>query len=513
LEEEGKEGEEGEEEGGSEERWEETGLQHILFNIASSKGSFAKRAQYLRAWWRAEEDSLRGYVWVDDVAGIPKALRCRAGRGGGGVGGGGVPPVRVSSSAAHLSYRGSGLRDYVRMARIVVDAYRLRERRVRWYVMGDDDTFFSPHAMAAFLQQYDHRVPLYLGAASETHGQNVEFTRGMAFGGAGFAISAALARALSEGEGAGEDGMDTCLERHAELRGSDDRVASCVGELGIALTPSPGFHQCDLRHSLFGLLMSHPLQPLLSLHHFDELDPILRPAGIADKAAGLATLAERIRPDPVGFAQLAVCGDGANWTAAISWGFAIKIYPGARLLSELERVERTFVSYRWRGEAQSFTFDTRPSEPDALENRACGLPFTMYATHVGQFPQLQQLQPPFNVTQRPISSPGFNGTLAGSRGASSSEISKEQVPLVSVYNRTSRSTALDRSHCPLPIQRVTSARIIRPHGPMRLGDGLKHEGEGTGWSGPNLRRQRCSRIEINSEKPDELTLTIWLEDF
>ncbi|CAI5518738.1 unnamed protein product [Closterium sp. Naga37s-1] len=191
------------------------------------------------------------------------------------------------------------------MARVVVDAYRLGEKDVRWYVMGDDDTFFSPHALAAFLQQYDHRALLYLGSASETHMQNVEFTRSMGFGGTGFAVSAALAKALSAG-----DGMDPCLERHTKLRGSDERMAACISELGVSLTVAPGFHQCDLHHSLFGLLMSHPAQPLLSLHHFDIMDPILKPVGIENRAQGLATLVKRIRPDPVGFAQLAVCGDG-----------------------------------------------------------------------------------------------------------------------------------------------------------------------------------------------------------
>ncbi|CAI5531873.1 unnamed protein product [Closterium sp. Naga37s-1] len=381
-----------------------------------------------------------------------------------------------------------GLREYLRLARIVVDAYRLGEKGVRWallsfenaakmlypipspplsprspftptcrYVMGDDDTFFSPHAITAFLGQYDHRTPLYLGAPSETHYQNVANTHGMAFGGGGFAISAALARMLSEGGAmdaclerhatvwgsdervascVGELGpisaalarmlstdgaMDACLERHAAVWGSDERVASCVGELGIggggfaisvalarmlstdgsmdvclerhapvwrelwvsaciaetggishvgrhtspgfhqidlddslllppdrsgreslwaphgappapaafppaphldsippllpplpqvSLTPTPGFHQVDLGGSLFGLLMAHLLQPLLSLHHLDFVDPLLLPAGTADRAEGLAALAERMRPDPVGFAQLAVCGDG-----------------------------------------------------------------------------------------------------------------------------------------------------------------------------------------------------------
>ncbi|CAI7778051.1 unnamed protein product [Closterium sp. NIES-53] len=282
------------EKGEGEEEQGESQLRHVMFNIASSRATFPYRRAYLRSWWRpgGQEEEIRGYVWVDDVAAVPHDVALD-------------PPVRASSDTSHLSYRSTGLREYLRLARIVVDAYRLGETSVRWYVMGDDDTFFSPHAITTFLGQYDHNTPLYLGAPSETHYQNVANTHGMAFGGGGFAISAALARMLSDG-----GAMDACLERHAAVWGSDERVASCVGELGVSLTPTPGFHQVDLGGSLFGLLMAHPLQPLLSLHHLDFVDPLLLPAGIADRAEGLATLAERIRPDPVGFAQLAVCGDG-----------------------------------------------------------------------------------------------------------------------------------------------------------------------------------------------------------
>ncbi|CAI5469919.1 unnamed protein product [Closterium sp. Yama58-4] len=497
-------GKEEEEEKGEEE--EETGVRHILFNIASSNASFSKRVRYIRAWWRPEigaasasasasssasasaaEERLRGYVWVDHVANISKALQCGAG---------GTPRVRVSSSTEHLSYRGKAIRDYVRMARVVVDAYRLGEKNVRWYVMGDDDTFFSPRAIAAFLQQYDHRAPLYLGSTSETHMQNVDFTRTMAFGGAGFAVSAALAEALSAGEG-----MDPCLERHAKLRGSDERVAACVGELGVSLTLAPGFHQCDLHKSLFGLLMSHPAQPLLSLHHFDIVDPILKPLGIKSRAQGLAALAQRIRPDPIGFAQLAVCGDGSD--SCRSWSgqsarlsrltppphpfappstYCLHVSPSLphgpwqeRQLSELERAERTFESFRWHKRGPAFTFDTRRKEPNAPTYRPCGLPFTLYANHVGP---LQQH--PLNDTRHlndtlPHNASGDFGVASQPRAAGSGR-GKEQMPLVSVYNRIPLGkTAPDRSHCPLSISRITSAYVIRPEGPMRIEGGMDRQ--------------------------------------
>ncbi|GJP52968.1 hypothetical protein CLOM_g12122 [Closterium sp. NIES-68] len=456
--------EDGEEQG-------ETKLWHVMFNIASSRATFPHRRTYLRSWWRSG-GGVRGYVWVDDVAAVPHDVAAD-------------PPLKASSGTSHLSYRGTGLREYLRLARIVIDAYRLGEKGVRWYVMGDDDTYFSPHALAAFLQQYDHRTPLYLGAPSETHYQNVAISHGMAFGGGGFAISAALARMLSD-----NGAMDACLERHAALWGSDERVANCAGELGVSLTPTTGFHQIDLGGSLFGLLMAHPLRPLLSLHHLDFVDPLLLPAGVADRAEGLATLAERIRPDPVGFAQLAVCGDGAHWTAAISWGFAIKIYPGARLLSDLVRAERTFYSFVGSADPTAFTFDTRLPEDDAPPHELCSLPFTMYASHVGQI--VTNTSSPTEVQRLNMGSP-----------------KESNAGVVSVYNRTSFLRRLDRSHCPLSISKVMSARIIRPHGPMRMGNVHKF----LGWSGPNLRRQRCARVELDGDKKmDGLTLTVWLED-
>ncbi|CAI5990385.1 unnamed protein product [Closterium sp. NIES-64] len=258
--------------GQGEEEQGETQLRHVMFNIASSRATFPYRRAYLRSWWRpgGQEEEIRGYVWVDDVAAVPHDEAVD-------------PPVRASTNTSHLSYRGTGLREYLRLARIVVDAYRLGEKDVRceppelqghgaeglfaagenhvshltyrgtglreylrlsrivvdayrlgekgvrWYVMGDDDTFFSPRAITAFLGQYDHKTPLYLGAPSETHYQNVANTHGMAFGGGGFAISAALARMLSDG-----GAMDACLERHTTVWGSDERVASCVGELGVS---------------------------------------------------------------------------------------------------------------------------------------------------------------------------------------------------------------------------------------------------------------------------------------
>jgi hypothetical protein len=68
--------------------------------------------------------------------------------------------------------------------------------------------------------------------------------------------------------------QDGCIERYPALYGSDDRIHACMSELGVPLTRHPGFHQCDLWGDVLGLLGAHPVAPLVSLHHFDFLQPV-----------------------------------------------------------------------------------------------------------------------------------------------------------------------------------------------------------------------------------------------
>ena len=80
------------------------------------------------------------------------------------------------------------------------------------------------------------RFSSYIGSNSESYKQNWFFGFGMAFGGAGFAISSSLAKVLA-------NVFDSCIERYPHLYGSDGRVYSCITELGVGLTHEPGFHQ------------------------------------------------------------------------------------------------------------------------------------------------------------------------------------------------------------------------------------------------------------------------------
>lgn len=41
----------------------------------------------------------------------------------------------------------------------------------KWYVIGDDDTMFSPLALAQLLSSYNHEEEIYIGTRSEKEGQ------------------------------------------------------------------------------------------------------------------------------------------------------------------------------------------------------------------------------------------------------------------------------------------------------------------------------------------------------
>lgn len=203
-----------------------TTLDHIVFGIASSKNSWQKRKDYVKLWWK-NNNAMRGCVFLDSLPDEKDPSRNDTS----------LPRLCVSEDTSRFRYtcRG-GLRSAIRVAHVVVETVALNHSNVRWYVFGDDDTVFFPENLVKTLSKYDHGLWYYIGAHSEIYEQNRLFGFGMAFGGAGFAISSSLAKVLAKV-------FDSCLERYPHLYGSDGRVYSCLAELGVGLTHEPGFHQ------------------------------------------------------------------------------------------------------------------------------------------------------------------------------------------------------------------------------------------------------------------------------
>lgn len=335
-----------------------TSVQHIVFGIASNKNSWPKRKDYVRMWWRPHH--MRGCVFLesppppDDQNNSTNYKDL-------------LPPVCVSEDTSQFryTYRG-GLRSAIRVARVVSETVALNHSDVRWFVFGDDDTLFFPDNLAKTLSKYDHELWYFIGTNSESYVQNKFFSFNMAFGGAGFAISYPLAKVLAKV-------FDSCLERYPHLYGSDGRISACLAELGVALTREPGFHQMDISGSMFGILASHPLAPLVSLHHLDFTEPIF-PNMTTTKA--LQHLVEAANVDPQRILQHTVCYDRwYSWTISISWGYAVQVFGNHVFLPDVVRTQETFKS--WKNVNGMFNFDTREHHPDP-----CRRPTTFFLDRV-----------------------------------------------------------------------------------------------------------------------------------
>ncbi|GKV21321.1 hypothetical protein SLEP1_g31311 [Rubroshorea leprosula] len=320
-----------------------TRLEHIVFGISSDSNSWRSRKDYVELWWKSNR--MRGCVFLESP---PRR----------NISDSSLPPVCVSEDTSRFRYTYRwGYRSAIRIARVVKETVLLNHSNVRWYVFGEDDTVFFPENLVKTLRKYDHRLWYYIGANSEIYEQNHAFGFEMAFSGAGFAISASLAEVLA-------NIFDSCIERYPHLYGSESRIYNCLAELGVGLTREPGFHQLDVSGNAFGLLASHPLTPLVSLHLMDHIDPIF-PNMTRSKA--MEHLLKAANVDSERILQQTVCYDRwFSWTISVTWGYAIQVHSRHVFLPDLLPAEETFRKLKLKSNNISgvYTFNTREYHPD-----------------------------------------------------------------------------------------------------------------------------------------------------
>ncbi|XP_060175459.1 uncharacterized protein LOC132606127 isoform X1 [Lycium barbarum] len=318
-----------------------TNISHIVFGIGGSARTWKDRKHYSQLWWKP--NITRGFVWLDEEP-EPNTTWSDA-----------SPPYRISSDWKKFKFTSS--QSAVRISRVVVDSFRVGLPNARWFVMGDDDTVFFTENLVTVLGKYDYRQMYYIGGSSESVEQNVMHAYDMAFGGGGFAISYPLAAELVRI-------MDECLNRYFNFYGSDQRVWACVGELGVSLTRESGFHQIDIREDPFGLLAAHPMAPLVSLHHLDDVQPLFPNQS---QLESLRTLTTAYKVDPARTMQQCFCYyHNYKWSISVSWAYAVQIYPWLLSAKDLETPLQTFRTWRsWSN--GPFTFNTRPMSSEPCE--------------------------------------------------------------------------------------------------------------------------------------------------
>ncbi|XP_010250871.1 PREDICTED: uncharacterized protein LOC104592979 [Nelumbo nucifera] len=324
---------------------EELSLKHIVFGIAGSKQLWKRRKEFVKLWWRPKD--MRGHVWLEENFGNDHDDN----NGDGDDDSSSLPPIMVSEDISRFRYTNpTGHPSGLRIARIIMESFRLGLSDVRWFVLGDDDTIFNPDNLVDVLNKYDSSEMVYIGSPSESHSANTYFSHSMAFGGGGIAISYPLAEALS-------NNLDECLERYPKLYGSDDRLHACITEIGVPLTREHGFHQWDIRGNAHGLLSAHPIAPFISIHHVEAVDPFY--SGMSS-LEGLKLFTRAMRADPRVFLQRSICYDRIRrLTFSVSLGYVVQVFPNIVLPRELERSEQTYSAWNRISHRNEFDFDTR----------------------------------------------------------------------------------------------------------------------------------------------------------
>ncbi|KAI3992259.1 hypothetical protein MKX01_029980 [Papaver californicum] len=350
-----------------------TNISHVVFGIGGSTKTWANRSHYAELWWKP--NVTRGYVWLDETPN--------------GTGPENSLPYRVSDDVSKRFKYGSMSAN--RIARIVLESYRLGLKNVRWFVMGDDDTVFFTENLVTVLAKYDHNQMYYIGGNSESVEQDINHSYTMGYGGAGFAISYPLAEQLVKV-------LDGCIDRYSYMWGSDQRVGACMNEIGVPLTKELGFHQVDIHGDPYGLLAAHPVAPLVSLHHLDYLNPIFPTS--TSQIDSLERLMDAYKMDPGRTLQQSFYHDWQrNWSLAVSWGYTVQIYPWFVGDDLLRTAFQTFLTWgSWRN--GTFTFNTRP-----MSSEPCERPLVYFLNNVNNGSEIGENHETFTSYKRFVYEP------------------------------------------------------------------------------------------------------------
>ncbi|KAL2557257.1 hypothetical protein Fot_01996 [Forsythia ovata] len=331
-----------------------TNLSHLVFGLLGSEKAWHQRKAYIESWWRPKVT--KGYLYLDE----PPTGELRPWSTV-------WPPYRVSDDLTKLLQETKAQAPVmIRMVHGVMEVFReLKDNEnIRWIVMGDDDSIFFVENMVDVLAKYDHTKYYYLGGQSEFIMSNFWYSFNQGFGGAGFMLSYPLAKALAKD-------MEGCLRRYAHFTSADKITFACIADIGVNLSPQKGSHQIDLRGDISGFLSSHPKSPLMSLHHFNGVQPIFPSM---DRFESTRHLMKAANVDQSRMLQQTICYHRQHkWSFSISWGYSVHIYERVMPRSYLQNPIETFQMWSEMLSPPYYMFNTR-----VLSNYSCEAPHVFF---------------------------------------------------------------------------------------------------------------------------------------
>ncbi|XP_009623627.1 uncharacterized protein LOC107762682 [Nicotiana tabacum] len=387
-----------------------TNISHLLFGLLGSEKAWHHRISYVESWWRP--NITKGYLLLDfppkgDL--LPWSINS--------------PPYKISDDVPKLVEETKHVDPTVlRLVHGIMEVFREEHEGLRWLVMGDDDSVFFVDNMVDILAQYDHTKYYYFGGHSEFILSNYWYSFNQGFGGAGFILSYPLAKALA-------NNMMSCLKRYAHLKAADRTTMTCIADIGVNLSPLQGIHQIDLRGDLSGFLSSHPKSLLMSLHHFDMVEPIFPSL---DRAHSGFHLLNAANYDQSRMLQQTICHKrSSNWTFSVSWGYSAHIYEKIMPRSWIQNPIETFKTWNKSPRPPHYMFDVRSPSLDPCE-----------APHVFFFKSVERNPRNEIVTIYTRGWPRGIGACL-----SSGNYSAEYVSEIHVYSPATKRIEIDRCEC------------------------------------------------------------------
>ncbi|XP_042022135.1 uncharacterized protein LOC121769402 [Salvia splendens] len=386
-----------------------TTLDHLVFGLVGSEKAWHHRKAYIESWWRP--NATHGLLFLD-TAPTGDLLPWSAAS----------PPYRVSDDLTRFLNKSDVVAQ--RIIHAIMEVYREEEHEnMRWLVMGDDDSIFVVDNMLQILSGYDHTKYYYFGGQSEFILSNYWYSFSQGFGGAGFIMSLPLAKLVAAD-------MDKCLLRYRHLNAADKTTMSCIADIGVNLTPLKGIHQIDMRGDISGFLSSHPKYPLLSLHHFDMVDPIFPNM---NRSESTRHLMKAVAADNSRMLQQTICYHRpTNWSFSISWGYSAHIYEKILARSHLQFPIETFKTW-WHPNPRPphYMFNTRLPSRDP-----CLAPHMFFYHTVGTTTNDQILTEFSRAWRRDLPPCSFSGNH-----------SADSISTIKVYSPATKRFQADRSEC------------------------------------------------------------------